>query len=72
MTLRPGYYDANPPDYRGILREDSYGWYRCRHKGHTKDEAKACARAALPVIRALAEDEYLPSDWEVIPREPAS
>jgi len=55
MTMRAGSYDANlrAPDYRGIIRNDSYGWFRCTHKGEHRStrEARACAARALPAIR---------------------
>jgi hypothetical protein len=69
MTLRAGYYDAAKPDWRGIIRQDSYGWYRCwGHNHQTSREATKCARDALPGIKALGEGDELPLHWEVIPR----
>lgn len=78
MTMRAGSYDANlrRPDFRGIIRNDSLGWFRCTHKDmhQSTREARACATQALPAIRAAVDVETatvtgeLPEDWEIIPR----
>jgi hypothetical protein len=68
VTLRPGSYDANPPLYRGVIRNDSFPWYVCIHNDHdTTREARACAADALAQIKA-APDNAPPPDgggrWE--------
>jgi hypothetical protein len=75
MTMRAGSYDANfRPDFRGIIRNDSYGWFRCTHKDHVSTrQARACATQALPAIRTVVDVEHakvtgvLPEGWEIIP-----
>jgi len=69
--LRAGSYNANPPDWRGIIRDDGWGWYRCTHSHHTDTrEARNCARAALPALRERDHqnpDAPMPEGWQVIP-----
>jgi hypothetical protein len=74
-VLRPGYYDASgPPDFRGIIRNDSYGWYRCTHTTHHDPrDARTCARQAVARMpegwsRAADPDGPIPEGYEVIPR----
>jgi hypothetical protein len=71
MTLRAGSYNARRPDWRGIIRQDGWGWYRCTHTSHgAPDAARDCARAALPVLRERDHhnpEAPMPEGWEVIP-----
>jgi len=75
MTLRAGSYDANlNPDYRGIIRQDGWGWYRCTHRRQHPDprDARACADAALPALKQRDHTDPkapMPDGWEVIPNE---
>jgi len=77
MTMRAGSYDANwhQPDFRGIIRNDGTGWFRCTHKGEHQStrQARACAAQALPAIREVVDTDNakvtgkLPEGWEIVP-----
>lgn len=75
MTLRAGKYDASRPRWRAVLRNDGYPWYVCRHDHPDKDSAGACARRALPLVRAADPENKglktaeLPEGWHVYARE---
>ena len=72
MTLRAGSYNASRPDWRGIIRQDGWGWYRCTHRNHGPDGARRCAREALPALRTRDHqnpDAPMPDGWEIIPQE---
>jgi hypothetical protein len=61
MTYRPGCYDRNRPDWRGVIRDDSYPAFVCLHTGHQSSaEARECAKQAMAQIRA---DNTLPAGW---------
>jgi hypothetical protein len=69
MAIRPGSYNANPPWWRGVLREGSWGIWACLHRDHRdQQEATRCARAAWAEHRPKFEaDEAVPG-WEPIGR----
>jgi len=61
MTLRAGSFDANKPDWRGVIRENGYPWYVCYHRDHLSTaEARKCARDAMEWMK---ENEGLPEGW---------
>ena len=71
--LRAGSYNATRPDWRGIIRQDGWGWYRCTHRNHDGPQAaRDCARAALPTLQARDHQNPaapMPAGWEVIPHD---
>jgi hypothetical protein len=71
VTLRAGSYDVHKPDWRGCVRQDGYGWYRCQHHHEHPRAARACADAALPALKQRDHQDPaapMPEGWEVIPR----
>ena len=71
MGMRAGSYNAAAPQWRGVIRDGSYPAYVCVHTSHaTQPEATACARAALPTLKAANAnttgtntDPVLPAGW---------
>ena len=64
MGMRAGSYNAATPQWRGVIRDGSYPAYVCVHTGHaTQPDATACARAALPALRAAGSGGVLPAGW---------
>jgi len=71
VTLRAGSYNATRPDWRGVIRNDGWPWYRCIHTHHGDPrDARDCARLALPVLLDRDHSDPaapLPAGWEVYP-----
>lgn len=77
MTYRAGSWDANwrVPDFRGVIRRNGTAWYTCTHRDQhmSTRSARACAQAALPLIRQQpgwddpdgANTITLPEGWEI-------
>lgn len=64
MTLRAGSYDKARPDWKGLIRDDSYPVYECYHWGEeahkNPKQARECAAKALAYIK---EKKKLPKGW---------
>jgi len=72
-ALRAGSYDAAKPIWRGVIRGDKYPCYVCMHRDHASpEEARQCARAALPVVKTVwlgKVNAPLPEGWRAWHRE---
>ena len=75
MTLRAGSYNANRPDWRGLVRNDGSPWYECLHTHHCDArDARDCARQALAALVArqgMDPKPPLPEGWVVFRRPPS-
>jgi hypothetical protein len=61
-VLRAGSFDNAKPDWRGVIRADSYPWYVCYHHDHDNAaSARECARAALEWMKA--NPKVMPDKW---------
>jgi hypothetical protein len=69
MTLRAGSFDDTTPVWRGVIRHNSFPWYVCTHRDHPNQrEATACARQALPTLKARDHKDPkapLPEGWRI-------
>jgi hypothetical protein len=65
MVLRASSYNKMPPIPRGIIREDGSPLYVCNHDHKSYDEARDCAKEALPKVKAFHQKkaEKLPVYW---------
>jgi hypothetical protein len=62
MGMRAGSYNVAAPQWRGVIRDDSYPAYV--HTNHaTQPDATACARAALATLKAPGSGGVLPAGW---------